>query len=158
MKISHKPDTLCSELTHILRHLRVPSRCSRDLRSSEMLHCVCWFVTDVSGHRIGHVLRGQDDHKDCFFLGQLDNWNATNNLSRNFGNKLTNFASGVSVSSSGVKMSKKKNPFIYLDKWRGDRHAVPKHGKPVYFIQNPRRAKSFITFSGVLRRLNMTLK
>jgi len=59
----------------------------------------------------------------------LDNWtleDATNNLSPNVGNKLTNFTSDVSVPSSGFKMSKKKNPFKHLDQWRGNRHAVPR--------------------------------
>jgi hypothetical protein len=79
-------------------------------------------------------------------------------MSRNIGNKLTNFSSGVSVPSSGVKKFKKKRPFIDLDLEEGT-YLLSRNvdGKPTYFIQNPRRTKTFITFSGVLFRLNMTL-
>jgi len=78
-------------------------------------------------------------------------------MSRNVGNKLTNFASGISVPCSGVKMSKKKTPLIHLDNEEGtDTLSRNVDDKPIYLIQNPRRAKS-TTFSGVLCCLNMTL-
>ena len=113
MKISHEPDTLYSELTHILRDLRFPSLCRRHLRSSELLHCVCWFVTDVSGHRIGHVLRGQDDHKDFVFLGRLDPCRCDQKC---LGTSVTNEPTYPFL-LQGSRCPRRKTHFIYLDQF-----------------------------------------
>jgi hypothetical protein len=44
--------------TSILRDFRLPPPCSRDLRSSGMLHCAGWqLVTEVSGQPIGSIFR-----------------------------------------------------------------------------------------------------
>ena len=68
----------------------------RDLRYFRILHDAgCCSLTDVSGHRIGFMFKGQTVQEELF-LDYSNPKHGTDKLCRNVGNKLTNLRLAIS--------------------------------------------------------------